>query len=272
MATQPPVGFAIPVLDAEPFVADAIRSLQALRLPFVAAVRDGGSTDGSYEHICRLVDGDRRFDVRQEPDAGQADAIQRAWMSLPDSCDLWTWFNADDLLHPHGFAAAVARARRDRRVAAVYGDFLLIDEDGLVVEMIRRPRRIGRAQLVYNECLVPGLVPVLRRAAVEAVGGLDRTLHYGLDYDLFIRLSSWGPLVRTPHIVASFRDHRGSKTLGDRAARSAAESEAVRRRHQRLPDCLAFALRAGLRSKIKLQRMLGRLTMVERFGDERVNE
>lgn len=268
MATQPPVGFAIPVLDAEPYVADAIRSLQSLRLPFVAAVRDGGSTDGSYERIHQLVAGDRRFRVLQEQDVGQADAIQQAWASLPDTCDVWTWLNADDVLHPRGFASAVARARSDQRVSAVYGDFLLIDEGGLVIEMIRRPRRISRAQLVYNECLVPGLVPVLRRTAVEAVGGLDTRLHYGLDYDLFIRLARWGPLIRTPHIVASFRHHPGSKTLGEQADRSMAESEAVRRRHQRLPRPIGLALRAGLRSKIKMQRMLGRWAMVERFGDE----
>lgn len=268
--SQPLLGVALPSLNAGAYLLEAVASLKALRVPFRASIRDGGSTDGSFEAVRTLIRGDERFDARQAPDGGQAEAIQAAWDSLPDECDLWTWLNADDLLHPHGFSAAVARARSDQRVAAVYGDFLIIDDDGLVIEMIRRPTRISRAQLVYNECLVPGLVPVLRREAVEAVGGLDNSLHYGLDYDLFIRLAAWGSLVRTPHIVASFRDHPGSKTLGDRADASIEESERIRERYRRLPSPLSRSVRTALRAKIKAQRVLGRQAMVERFGAETV--
>lgn len=267
---QPLVGFAVPCLNAGGYLLEAVASLQALQLPFLAVVQDGGSVDGSFEEARDAVAGDARFLVRREQDDGQADAIRRAWSHVPDTCPFLTWLNADDLLHPHGFSAAVARAQRDPRVAAVYGDFLIIDEDGLVIEMIRRPRRVTRRQLVYNECLVPGLVPVLRREAVESVGGLDPGLHFGLDYDLFIRLAEWGTLVRSPHIVASFRAHAGSKTLGDRADRSVEESERIRKRYQRLPDPLAGAVRRALRIKIRAQRMMGRWAMVERFGTESI--
>lgn len=268
MVTEPMVGVAVPTLNVGPYLAEAVRSLQAVRVPFRAVIRDGGSTDGSFESAREMVASDDRFTVTRQADAGQADAIARAWESLPANCDLLTWLNADDVLHPHGFAAAVAKARTDHRLAAVYGDFLLIDEDGLVVEMVRRPRRVSRVQLVYNECLVPGLVPILRREAVEAVGGLDASLHYGLDYDLFIRLAAWGPLVRTPHIVASFREHRGSKTLGERADDSVTESAAIRSRYQRLPRSAARAARTVLRSTVRARRMVGRWGVIERFGRE----
>jgi len=53
------------------------------------------------------------------------------------------------------------------------------------------------------------------RGATTA-GGLDASLHYAFDYDLWIRLSRVGPFSAIPVRLARSRMHRENKTLGAR--------------------------------------------------------
>jgi hypothetical protein len=51
-----------------------------------------------------------------------------------------------------------------------------------------------------------------RRDAYLAVGGLDPTLHYCLDYDLWIRLGRFFPVRFLPRMLAQVRVHDETKT------------------------------------------------------------
>jgi hypothetical protein len=52
-----------------------------------------------------------------------------------------------------------------------------------------------------------------RRSAYEAVGGIDRSLRFVMDLDLFAKLAKRQPFARLPHFLACFRLHEECKTL-----------------------------------------------------------
>jgi glycosyltransferase involved in cell wall biosynthesis len=68
--------------------------------------------------------------------------------------------------------------------------------------------------LVQNFVGIPGAV--FRRDLALAVGGLDDTLWYTADWDLWLKLASAGPTAYVPQLLAAFRVHPKSQT----AARS----------------------------------------------------
>jgi hypothetical protein len=51
-----------------------------------------------------------------------------------------------------------------------------------------------------------------RREAMASVGFLDETLHYGMDWDILIRIGLRQPLVFIPQYLACIRIHKGAKT------------------------------------------------------------
>ena len=61
-----------------------------------------------------------------------------------------------------------------------------------------------------------------RRSAVEAVGGLDLSLHFTMDWDLWVRMFTYGArFVSEPSCLSGVRIEAGTKTMGfGRARRS----------------------------------------------------
>jgi glycosyltransferase involved in cell wall biosynthesis len=100
---------------------------------------------------------------------------------------------------------------------------LIVDGSGRALGQWRPPFRRGRLQpaayrdllLVQNSIAIPA--PIFRRDAYLASGGLDETLWYTPDWDLWLKLGDIGPVVYDPRPVTAFRIHAGSLTMvGDR--------------------------------------------------------
>lgn len=236
------LGIAIPSFGDGGHVAETIRSIRSITWPFAAVVQDGGSPADTLATIERAIGDDPRFQLRVEPDDGQSDAINRAVAGLVADHPVVTWVNTDDVVHPHGISAAMRLLDAHTRTVAVYGDYLTIDGDGLVLDFVRPPRRATRYLLVYGWNYVPGVATLIRSETWMRVGGLDRALHYAMDYDLWIRLAGLGRIEKVDQPVLSFREHAGSKTIAEPAA-SRAEDRWVAARHQRLPRPLAELVR-----------------------------
>ena len=86
------------------------------------------------------------------------------------------------------------------------------------------PRRISKA----FEVIQPSIF--FRRDAYWAVGGLDESLHYAMDWDLLLKLSKIGKVVMIPHHLANIRcyDETKSNTGGWKRMR---EIAIISRRH-----------------------------------------
>jgi hypothetical protein len=64
--------------------------------------------------------------------------------------------------------------------------------------------------------LIPQPGSLFRRDAYEQTGGLDFRYKWAFDLDLFIRLSRVGKFKNTPRVLAKFRWHDGSLSVGGR--------------------------------------------------------
>jgi glycosyltransferase involved in cell wall biosynthesis len=221
----PSISVLIPSLDAEEFVAAAIRSALDQPLPpLELIVQDGGSTDGTVEAV-EAID-DPRVAIVSEQDEGQSDALNRA---LDRARGDWVvWLNADDLLAPGAFAEAAPLMSDD--VDVVYGDFAYVNGRGEVTQRIPVPEVLDRDQLLVKGHYLFSGASLLRRSVFERFGDLDTALRMAMDYDLFLRIA---PHVRAVHCGATlgyFRQHPGSRTA-EITWRLVREEARVRRRH-----------------------------------------
>ena len=162
---------------------------------------------------------------------GQSDAINQGWAEQGLSARWWTWLGDDDLLEPQSMQRCIAVLKQSPAASMVWGAVRYIDVHGSPMFVFRPPPLYGPRLMRYGHNLVQQPGSLLRRSAVEAVGHLDVTLRFAMDLDLFLRLSTHGPIVRLNDVLASFRWHEDSLTAGQGNA-SEGEAASVRRRYR----------------------------------------
>ncbi|TFC01326.1 MULTISPECIES: glycosyltransferase [Cryobacterium] len=156
---------------------------------------------------------------------GISAAVNEGWAELKDSTFL-AWLGDDDLLAPGSLRISQDALVRNAAASGTYGCVRYIDAASETL-FVARPGRFASAYLRWGKDLVPQPGSLFRREAVEAVGGLDTSLRYAMDFDLFLKLRAFGPLRYLSSEVASFRLHPGSITG---ANQSSVEAESVRAR------------------------------------------
>jgi glycosyltransferase involved in cell wall biosynthesis len=230
----PLVSIVTPSLNQAQFIRDTIESVRAQEYPRIEhIVLDGGSHDGTLEVLARYPG----LRWTSEPDAGQTHALNRGFHMA--SGEILSWLNADDLLLPGSVAAVVEAFRSDAATMMVYGDGDLIDARGQNLQPFRftEPFNLRRLIEVHDYILQPAAF--VRRPALEAVGYLDESLTWCMDWDLWIRIGQRFPVHYLPRRLAQARLHADTKT--NRAGwAKVREMHRIVRRHsrRRLPPVL----------------------------------
>lgn len=220
----------MPCLNAERYIREAVTSVLAQEGPFdiELIVVDGASSDRTVLESEQAAVGSRhRVLVLSAPDGGQSEAINRG-VAGGDG-DVVSWLNADDRLRPGALAAVVRAFRSAPEAVLVYGNVQEIDDQGRPLRALQE-QSFRRADLVWGPCYIPQPSTFVKRDAWVAAGGLDESLHYAMDLDLWLRLSLQGPFVHVPELLSDFRLHADSKTVAHHVA-SRREAMQVRRRH-----------------------------------------
>jgi glycosyltransferase involved in cell wall biosynthesis len=201
----PLVSIVTPSLNQGRFLREAIESVRAQTYaPIEHIVVDGGSTDatleilGTYDHL-RWV---------SEPDRGQSHALNKGFAMAEG--DVFGWLNADDAYEPHAVAEAAA-ALGD--AGLVFADVIRVNDDGVDPRRIRSRSswdlwtELNDGNGVYSPSVF------FSREAFEAVGGLDETLDFSMDYDLWLKI---GRRFGARHVDAVWsvqRVHDDAKTI-----------------------------------------------------------
>jgi len=220
----PLVSIITPCLNMARFIGHTVRSVLEQDYPHIEhVVMDGGSTDGTLEALDAFRD---RVRVFSEPDRGAADAINKGFART--SGEIVTFLNADDFYYPGAVAAAVRGFAETPGSAAIYGDGVWVDAAGEIIEPYP-VEPFDRQRLAY-ECFICQPASFLRRGAIESIGLLDASLRYTFDYDLWIRLSRQGRVVKIDERLAASRMHSDNISLGSRKA-VFQETIALLRRH-----------------------------------------
>jgi glycosyltransferase involved in cell wall biosynthesis len=217
----------VPSFQQGRYLDEMIRSAIAQRgAELELIVIDGGSTDQTQD-VLRKYEASLAYCV-SEPDGGQADAINKGLRKATG--DVVTWFGADDV-YADGIFAAVAEAwgRNPRAIyAAPVANFytrgrqILIHPRGLTLENVIQ---YWQGRSVWHD---PGLF--WSRAAIEATGEIDASLHYAFDYDYLARALQHCSVEYVDRVAAGFRLHRDSKTISQ-SEQMMAETALVSRRY-----------------------------------------
>jgi len=230
-AELPLVSIVTPSLNQGRYLAATIDSVLAQDYPRIEhVVVDGGSADETLDVL-------RRYDHLRwvsEPDRGQAHALNKGFALSRG--EILGWLNADDVYLPGAVSAAV-ETLRSSGCALVHGGWCQIDEQGNVLREVAPIPFDYRLQLeVRNGVSQPG--SLFTRAAFDAVGGIDESYRYAMDYELWLKLGARFEVRHVDRVLAGYRLHPESKTV--------AEAEAFRPETWRAARSHGARLRAPL--------------------------
>ena len=206
----PRVSIVTPSYNQGQFMEETIRSVLLQGYPELEyIVMDGGSTDGSVDII-------RKYEpwlcyLHIGPDGGQAAAIAEGFRRATG--EILAWLNSDDRYRPEALARAAYFFSAHSKVVFGNGDVNFVDADGQWTKRMFaiRPNRFLTANLGVHGWPQQGCF--WRRWAYEKVGGMDDSLQFCMDRDLFIRLVDIGPSARIAGPpLADFRMHGSAKS------------------------------------------------------------
>ena len=210
VVSWPSITVVTPSFNQAAFIRETIESVLGQHYPHLDyVVTDGGSTDGTVD-ILKSYEGRLRW--VSERDQGQAHAVNKG-VALGRG-EIIGWLNSDDLYTPGALEAAARTFLRCREVHVLYGEADEVLADGTFFR--RYPTASFDYQRLAHECFICQPATFFRRAAFEEVGGLDITLHYCMDYDLWIRLGHRFRFGHLPEVLACSRLHTEGKTLARR--------------------------------------------------------
>jgi GT2 family glycosyltransferase len=222
----PLVTIVSPSLNQGTFIEATIESVLGQGYPRLEyIVVDGGSTDGTLDTL-------RRYEGRLRwisgPDAGQAAAINRGFAM--GEGEILGWLNCDDGYEPDAIARVVRSFLDHPEAMMVYGEARFVDAGGRDLGRCDLVEPFDLDRLVHWGDIVVQPAAFFRRQGFEAVSGLDETLHWAMDYDLWIRLGRRYPVLYVAEPLAWYRLTGANKTASGGEARLA-EIAAVGRRH-----------------------------------------
>jgi len=202
----PLVTIVTPSLNQGRFIGEAVESVLGQTYPAIEyVVLDAGSTDETHDVLRKFGS---RVQWKVESDNGQSQAINRGWRRGAGT--ILAWLCADDLLEPNAVATAVEALLARPDAGAAYGRGTNFTDTEIEPQDHTAPFHLWRLINMFDFVFQPAAF--FRRDAVEAVGWLDESLHYSMDWDLLIRLGLRQPLVPVDALLARARIHVGAKT------------------------------------------------------------
>lgn len=215
------ISVVLPVYNGRRYLREAVDSVLAQALaPSELVIVDDGSSDGSTE---LLAGTEAPFPIRilRQENAGQSAA--RNLGIRESSGDLIAFLDQDDRWYPDHLAALSKALQRGPTIAWAYSDFDEIDGEGHLVTRgflrefgVRHPKRT-LVSCISGDLMVLPSASLVRRAALQAIGGFDEQLSGYEDDDLFVRVFRAGwQHVFVDRPLLSFRVHDVSSSADRR--------------------------------------------------------
>ncbi len=197
-----------PSFNQGQFIEQTIRSVLEQNYPhFEHIVFDGKSTDNTVEVLKRYP----HLKWTSEKDNGQSSALNKGFQIARG--DIIAWINSDDWYEPGAFAAVAEFFQKNPEKQVVMGDCRCIDSKGKEIGVIVNDER-GFEQLrkYWKAKAIPTQPAIFfRKKLLDEVGGVDESLHYGMDFDLWLRFAAKSRFYHLSRIVANYRFHDAAK-------------------------------------------------------------
>lgn len=205
----PRITIVTPSFNQGEYLEATIRSVLDQNYPNLEyIIVDGGSTDGSVDIIKKYAD--RLAWWCSEPDRGQSHAINKGLAR--STGDVENWLNSDDMLVPGALHEVGKRFAADPRLGILMGQRVHLNQQGglTAVEHFRFTQMHWdmHAFQFYppQECCFWGSD---RR---RRIGEVREDLHYTMDFEWYLRLSSISKARMTKCYLGAFRLYPGQKS------------------------------------------------------------
>lgn len=207
----PRITIVTPNFNQGAFLEKCIRSILNQGYPNLEyIIIDGGSTDNSVE-VIRKYEKQLSYWV-SEKDKGQTDAINKGLARATGV--VFNWINSDDWLEPEALQSVSEAYRNHPEAAAWVGACRRLNHDNSIMAVVYPngldPDHLGEnwnGRVFYQPSCF------MRTEAVRQAGGLDPSLRYCMDYDLYVRLMKTGQFVKGEGIWTAAMAQPEAKTV-----------------------------------------------------------
>jgi len=196
----------VPSYNQGHFIAETFESLIAQDYENLEIiVMDGGSTDNTVEVI-------KKYETHlsywiSEKDKGQSHAINKGFSRATG--DIVTWLNSDDQFYPGVLKKANEHFQKNPDAALIHGGATLFGEHMFPIEKFAPTEDIYYRYLSYIPFPQPGS---FFRKAIFKSPLVEEHFHYGMDYDLLVRIALNHKILPVDTLFAKYRIHTESKT------------------------------------------------------------
>jgi len=236
MTAHPRISVVLPVHNGGRLFREAIDSVRAQTLgDFELLIVNDHSTDATPALIDEYAASDPRVKRLNATERGYTNAISLGLSRA--SAPLIARMDADDVCMPDRFEKQAAYLDDHPECVAVGSRTLLIDERGRPIRSFSEDpdhERIDAAHLDGRGGAIVHPASMIRRDALERIGGYRSDTEPAEDLDLFLRLAEVGRLANHPDTLLKYRVHLRSVGHQRRAEQAASTrrvvAEARRRR------------------------------------------
>lgn len=218
-------------------------------------VIDGGSKDGSAQiidsyskHLAYWV---------SEADQGQSDAINKGFKKATG--DVVAWINSDDYYYPNVFNKVMQIFNNNPHLVMIYGNCSFVDENGKFIRYFTEVKDFNPLVLRNYSDYIMQPTTFFKRSALQEVGYLDESLHYGMDWDLWCKFATRYPeqILYIRDLIAVNREYKNTKTSTGSKVRLK-ELKIINNRHKTtsLPKAALLYAGAEFHHKSKLPKLI----------------
>lgn len=143
------------------------------------------------------------------------------------------WTSADNLYAPNAIESLLSEISSSSDVGLVYGNFHLIDENGVVINRKECPPPV-----YLPKVNAVGAYFLYRRKVMEVVGDYDPDLRLAEDYDYWLRIHNRFKIRQVEADGYYYRVHSESLTGTSREAEIARVTTLAQRKNRSLKNCL----------------------------------
>ncbi len=209
--TNPKISIVVPSLNQGQYLRQCIESILSQNYASLELiVIDGGSKDNSVD-IIREYEQYIDYWV-SEADSGQSNAINKGFKRATGT--LVAWLNSDDFYLPSAFSDVSEAYRKYSEASFYFGNGFRVDSKGRKKESFFKSGHVAfdREALIYGLNYILQPATFINAVCLKRSGYLDETLHYGMDSDLWMRLSKEIPPVSISSYLAASREYGETKT------------------------------------------------------------
>ena len=208
----PKISIVTPSFNQGVFIEDTILSVLTQDYPNLEfIIIDGGSKDQSVS-IIKKYENCLTYWV-SEPDNGQSQAINKGLSRATG--EIVSWLCSDDILLPGALFKVAKTFKANEGAGLIHGKTILFNEGKKGIVKGAEKEDLSLRYLAYIPFPQPS--SFFRRNILLEQGYLEENLHFGMDYDLLIKIAMNYPILQIPDVLSKYRLHENSKSMSQLA-------------------------------------------------------